>query len=68
MYVGKSVARIEDRKFLTGQGHFVDDIAMTGARHAVFLCSPHANAAIRAIDTTAAAAIPGVVVVLTGTD
>ena len=51
MYVGKSVARMEDRRFLTGRGRYVDDIPMAGARHAAFLRSPHANAAIRSIDT-----------------
>jgi carbon-monoxide dehydrogenase large subunit len=68
MYVGTSVARIEDRKFLTGLGRYVDDIPMAGAHHAVFVRSPHANAAIGAIETTAAAAMPGVVAVLTGAD
>ena len=68
MYVGKSVARMEDRRFLTGRGRYVDDIPMAGARHAVFLRSPHANAAIAAIDTARAAAMPGVAAVLTGAD
>ena len=63
MYVGKSIARVEDRRFLTGRGNYVDDIELTGARHAVFVRSPHANAAIGAIHGDAAAAMPGVVAV-----
>ena len=64
--MGQSVPRTEDPRLLRGGGRYVDDIAMTGSRHVVFLRSPHANAAICAINTTAAAAIPGVVAVLTG--
>ena len=63
MYIGKSIARVGDRRFLTGRGNYVDDIAVAGARHAVFVRSPHANAVIRTIDTDGAAAMPGVVAV-----
>ncbi len=61
MYVGQSIARVEDRRFLTGRGNYVDDIELSGARHAVFVRSPHANATIHG---DAAAAMPGVVAVL----
>ena len=66
--IGDSVLRKEDRKFLTGNGRFVDDIHVSGELHAVFVRSPHAHADISSIDFTAAAALPGVVGILTGAD
>jgi carbon-monoxide dehydrogenase large subunit len=63
--IGTPVHRLEDKPLLTGSGRFVDDIAMPGLLHAVFVRSPHAHALIRGIDTRAAAALPGVHAVLT---
>jgi len=60
--------RDEDRKLLTGAGGFLDDERAAGAAHGVFVRSPHAFAAIRSIDTTAARAVPGVLAVLTAAD
>lgn len=58
--LGKDVPRLEDAKLIRGQGRFVDDIAPPGLLHAAFLRSPHAHAAITAIDTSQALALPGV--------
>jgi carbon-monoxide dehydrogenase large subunit len=66
--IGQPVRRVEDRRFITGRGRYLDDIARPRQAHAVFLRSPHAHAAIRAVDVSAAAAAPGVVAVLTGAD
>jgi len=44
------------------------DVAQPHQTHAVLLRSPHANARIRALDSSAAAALPGVLAVLTGED
>ena len=66
--IGASVKRKEDQRFLTGKGHYLDDINRPGQTHAAFLRSPHANAKINKIDTKAAAKAPGVVAVLTGAD
>src|SRR5258708_35678661 len=66
--IGQPVTRKEDRRFLTGQGRFVGDIDLPRQAHAVFLFSPHAHARIRAIDTKAAQALPGIFAVLTGAD
>ena len=68
MFVGKSVQRVEDDRFLTGRGRYVDDLELPGAAHAAFLRSPYAHAVIRSIDTEAARALPGVLAVLTGAD
>src|SRR6266700_2300947 len=65
--IGQPVHRVEDRRFLTGRGHYLDDIVRPRQAHAVMLRSPHAHARIRAIDAVAAAA-PGVLAILTGAD
>ena len=63
--IGARVLRKEDRRFLTGRGEFVADLAIPGALHAVLVRSPYAHARIRAID---AAGASGAVAVLTGAD
>ncbi|MEO8714073.1 MAG: xanthine dehydrogenase family protein molybdopterin-binding subunit [Acetobacteraceae bacterium] len=60
--------RLEDFRFLTGRGRFVDDITPLDALRGVFVRSPHAHAAIDAIDTDAARAMPGVHGVFTEAD
>ncbi|TCM84575.1 xanthine dehydrogenase family protein molybdopterin-binding subunit [Rhodovulum steppense] len=60
--------RIEDRRFLTGQGRYVDDIAPADALHALFLRSPVAHGRIAALDVAAARAAEGVHLVLTAGD
>jgi carbon-monoxide dehydrogenase large subunit len=67
-FIGKSVERREDYRFLTGNGQYTDDITLPGQTFAAFLRSPHAHARIRAIDTAAAQAAPGVLAVFTGKD
>src|SRR5713226_2139172 len=67
-HFGARVARLEDPALLTGRGRFVDDMNLPGALHACFVRSPHAHAKIRAIDTAAARAMPGVHAVLTAND
>jgi CO/xanthine dehydrogenase Mo-binding subunit len=58
--IGRPVRRVEDRRFSTGRGVYVDDIVRPRQAHAVMLRSPYAHARIRTIDTGAAAALPGV--------
>jgi CO/xanthine dehydrogenase Mo-binding subunit len=66
--IGASILRKEDRRFLTGRGTYVADIERPGMTFGVFVRSPHAHARIRAIDSAAALALPGVLAVLTGED
>ncbi len=66
--IGQPVARVEDRRFLTGRGRYVDDIRLPGEAWGFVLRSPHAAARIRAIDTAAARRAAGVLLVLTGAD
>ncbi|PWS36658.1 carbon monoxide dehydrogenase [Falsiroseomonas bella] len=66
--IGASVRRKEDLRFLSGRGHYTDDINRPGQAHAYILRSPHAHAAVNAIETAAAKAMPGVVAIFTGAD
>src|ERR671912_2605878 len=66
--VGHSVRRREDERFVQGAGHYVDDIVLPGMLHLALLRSPVPHARIVSIDTAAAAAVEGVVAVLTGRD
>jgi carbon-monoxide dehydrogenase large subunit len=66
--IGQPVRRVEDRRFITGRGSYVDDIVMPGQCHGVVLMSPRAHARITSIDTSKARAAPGVLCVLTGQD
>ena len=52
--IGASVKRKEDIRFITGKGHYVDDINRPGQAYAVFVRSPHAHATIDKIDASAA--------------
>src|SRR5438477_3379296 len=66
--IGAAVRRKEDRRFITGKGHYTDDINRPGQSYAYFLRSPHAHAKIKSIDSAAATALLGVIAVLTGAD
>ncbi len=67
-YIGESVRRKEDYRFLTGAGQYTDDITMQAQSYAVFVRSPHAHAVIKSIDISAASAMPGVVRIFIGKD
>jgi carbon-monoxide dehydrogenase large subunit len=67
-YIGRSLRRLEDDRFLTGQGRYVDDLALPGQLHGIVLRSPHGHAEIEGIDTAAAGAMPGVRGVFTAAD
>ena len=64
----RSLRRLEDNRFLRGTARYIADMPTPGQLHAAFIRSPHANAAIRTIDTTAARNHPGVHGVFTATD
>jgi carbon-monoxide dehydrogenase large subunit len=57
--------RVEDIRFVQGKGKYVDDIKLPGMLYGDFARSPYAHARIKSIDTAKAAAVPGVVAVLT---
>jgi len=66
--LGAPVRRVEDPRFITGKGRYLDDIKLQGMAHLAILRSPYAHANIRSVDTSAAKAAPGVIAVLTGAD
>ncbi|MFM8576191.1 MAG: xanthine dehydrogenase family protein molybdopterin-binding subunit, partial [Limnohabitans sp.] len=63
---GQSVRRLEDEQLLRGHGQYADDVVLNAQSRLAFLRSPYPHANIRSIDTTAAQAMPGVHLVLTG--
>jgi carbon-monoxide dehydrogenase large subunit len=65
-FVGQSVERREDARFLTGRGQYTDDISLQGQTYGYFLRSPYAHARITSLDTTEAAKAPGVLGIFTG--
>jgi carbon-monoxide dehydrogenase large subunit len=65
---GQSVRRLEDERFLTGHGRFIEDIDAAGQAWMQVVRSPHAHAEITGIDIAAAAAMPGVLGVFTAAD
>lgn len=66
--IGEAIRRKEDARFLTGAGNYTDDVVLPNQAHAVFLRSPHAHAAIKSIDISAAEKMPGVVRIFSGKD
>ena len=66
--IGARVRRLEDRRFLTGRGTYIDDMNRPGALRAVFVRSPYAHGRIISIGTGDATAMPGVVAVFTAAD
>ena len=66
--VGQRVRRPDGVDKVTGRAMYGADATAPGMLVGRVLRSPHAHARIRSIDTSAAAALPGVKAVLTGAD
>jgi carbon-monoxide dehydrogenase large subunit len=66
--IGDAPKRREDFRFLTGRGAYLDDLAFDDLAHAVLVRSPHAYARLVAIDGSRAAAMPGVLALLTAAE
>src|SRR5438309_8233222 len=64
--IGHRVRRHEDARLIEGQGNFLDDLVLPGMLHMAILRAPMAHARLRSIDTSAAAAVDGVIAVVTG--
>ena len=67
-YIGQSVKRVEDQRFITGKGQYTDDITLPGMTFATFIRSPLAHANIKNIDLSAAKNAPGYVASFVGGD
>ncbi len=66
--IGRSLPRLEDRRFLEGRGAFLDNLDFPNSAHAVVLRSPHGHADILDLDTAAARRAPGVLLLATAAD
>ncbi|MET0867102.1 MAG: xanthine dehydrogenase family protein molybdopterin-binding subunit, partial [Pseudorhodoplanes sp.] len=66
--VGQPVLRTEDPTLVQGRGRYTDDIALPGQAYAVMVRSPYAHGLINGIDTSEAAAMPGVLGVYSAAD
>ncbi|RBI83707.1 xanthine dehydrogenase family protein molybdopterin-binding subunit [Rhodosalinus halophilus] len=67
-HVGQSLPRREDPPLIAGRGRYTDDIRLDGALHLAFLRAPVPSGRIAELDTSEAAAMPGVAAVLTAAD
>src|SRR5204862_5975135 len=67
-YIGRPMPRLEDPRFLRGQGQYTDDFVKPDQTYAAFVRSPHAHARIKSIRLEQAANAPVVVLLLTGQD
>ncbi len=67
-WVGQPIQRKEEDRLVRGKGIFVDDQKLTGMLHICFVRSTYAHAKIIRVDVSKAAALPGVVCTLTGTE
>ena len=67
-FVGKSFKRVEDPRFLQGQGKYVSNLQRPGMAYVAIVRSPHAHAEIKGVDASAALELDGVVAVFTGQD
>ena len=67
-WVGTSVQRKEDARFLTGKAAFVDDMKLPGMLYCSILRSTYPHAKIKKVDISEAKKLPGVVAVITGED
>ena len=66
--MSQPIRRIEDGRFITGRGRYVDDVKLPGTAIGYALRSPYAHARIASIDTEAAKAMPGVIGIITGAE
>lgn len=66
--LGTAVVRVEDPELLEGRGTYVANLRVDGLLHLHFVRSSVAHARVTSIDTSDAAAMPGVVAVLTAAD
>ena len=67
-YIGRRMRRVEDERLITGRGRYAGDIQLENLVHVAFCRSAVPHARIRAIDTSSASSLPGVIAVWTADD
>jgi carbon-monoxide dehydrogenase large subunit len=65
---GQAVRRLEDESLLAGAGRFTDDVTLPNQTFLAFVRSPYPHARLASVDTASAAAMPGVLRILTGAE
>ena len=58
--VGQAVSRVEDHRFTSGRGQYIEDLNLPNQSYAVIVRSPHAHARILEIDLDSISDAPGV--------
>ena len=66
--MGLAVSRVEDQRFITGQGHYATDYHAKGELQGFVLRSPYASATFTIGDLSAARAMPGIAAIITHED
>lgn len=66
--IGSPVRRLEDRRFITGYGQFVDDLSTPRLLHGVTVRSSWASGSGLRVDVERARSLPGVHLILTSDD
>lgn len=66
--IGQATTRIEDDRFTSGQGRYIEDLQFPNQSYAVFVRSPHAHARIIEIDKDSVSDLPGILGVYTCED
>ena len=65
---GQAIRRTEDQRFITGDGHYTDDISLPNQAHLYLLRSPYAHGTITSLDVSEARQAAGVIAVYTAQD
>ena len=63
---GQAVERLEDAQLLQGLGQYTNDVNLPEQTRLCFVRSPYPHARIMSVDTSAAQAMPGVRLIVTG--
>ena len=67
-WIGRAMKRVEDRRLITGDTAFVDDLEISRLLYVAVLRSPYAHAKLLKVDCSKALEVPGVVAAVTGED
>jgi aerobic carbon-monoxide dehydrogenase large subunit len=67
-FIGQSFPRREDKRLLSGNGRYIDDLVLPRMLHVAFVRSPIAHARIRSIDLSRVRAASGVALAITAAD
>lgn len=67
-YIGQSIKRVEDPRFIQGKGKYVANLTLPGMAHVAIKRSPYSHAKIKSIKVDAAKALKGVIDVYVGQD